>query len=68
MDSEKVVLDEHEMSVRRAWVKEAVANAVLEGYKPIDAHLDQWERYIRGHQTLDQTTNNLQDMVLKEID
>ena len=68
MDREKVVLDKHKMSVRRALVKEAVANAVLEGYEPTEAHLDQWERYIRGHQTLEQTTNNLQDMVLKEVD
>lgn len=59
------VLTLEEKERRKAIVKEAIANAKLEGFVPTQAHLDQWNLYINGEQSLDQTVQKLQQQALQ---
>lgn len=57
-------LSPEEKNRRLKHVRHAIANAKLEGYEPTKHDLVEWERYIRGEQSLEQTITNQQKAVL----
>lgn len=61
-DMEK--LSKQEQLKRKSIVEEALSNARLEGYSPSVADIEQWNAYVNGRQTLEETVRNLQQSAL----
>ena len=58
-------ISDEEKRARQYFVEEALANSRIEGHEPSQADLDDWQAYISGVQSLDETE---QKMVLRAIE